>query len=695
MSNVLYNKSTMKMYKNRRFLCFIICVSNILAVGCKNNKFSNFLIKFHIESDIKEIYGSDDGYIVEGVNKDSKRFLGWSTTDSKKNIISTEIDVKNSTVETLFNEDKTLDLYAIYADLITVNFMLESTITYTLDSDLKNEENVPDSDKSGFYIKGWSNDNQSEDIILRNDVYTISYSSINRIANGDSVINFYPIYGESNIKLYKYNSNEEMAEIHIETENHLAIDDSSLILPNEHKGKDGELPAYDYVGAKISVNHCEEKYVLDNVDGKVKVRGNYTSSYDKRPIRIKFNKKQKMLGLNKDNSLKSWVLLANWKDTSMLRDASAFYLANAILETDGYYASDFRFVKVYLNNSYNGVYLLVEQQQIDSNRVNISESKSEEDSEKTGYLLEYDGYYKNEPSNQKFTISYNDVKNGNTGFTISNDIMNTTQYNFIKKVTQNIWKVIYDACKKSHTNINNNPYHTINDNGDYIEDKSITSSKEAINKVMDTNSLVDMYLLHEILEDRDIGFSSFYFSLDFSENGNKKLTFNAPWDFDYAVGNSTFENALKATISTSKFKNEGKLDSSGKKFKKDTVLTKSDFTFTNANSLYCKQTDNPWFVVVSDQQWLWDALYERYQKAKQAKVFSSLLEMIKTYTNKYSADFVENFAKWPKSMGAKLSEYQPSIVTYFVTQKQASDFLYIWLEARIEGLASALKSKVK
>ena len=69
--------------------------------------------------------------------------------------------------------------------------------------------------------------------------------------------------------------------------------------------------------------------------------------------------------------------------------------------------------------------------------------------------------------------------------------------------------------------------------------------------------------------------------------------------------------------------------------------------------------------------------------------------MIETYTNKYSADFAENFVKWPKSMGAKLSEYQPSIITYFVTQKQASDFLYIWLDARIEGLATALKSKVK
>ena len=685
----------MKKYNKRKFLCFIICVSNILAVGCKNNEFSKFLIKFHVGDEIKEVHGSEGGYIVEGINKDGKRFLGWSTTESKRNIISTDVDVKNSTVETLFNEDKILDLYAIYADVITVNFMLESKVTYTLDSDLKNTENIPESDKTGFYIKGWSISEQSSEITLKNDAYTVSYASVSPISNGDIVINFYPIYSESNVKLYKYNQNENMAEIHIETENHLAIDDSSLILPNEHKGRNGELPAYDYVGAKISVDNCEEKYVLDSVDGKVKVRGNYTSSYDKRPIRIKFNKKQKMLGLNKDNSLKSWVLLANWKDTSLLRDACAFYLANAILETDGYYASDFRFVKVYLNGSYNGVYLLVEQQQIDSSRVNIEESKSEEDSEKTGYLLEYDGYYKNEASNQKFTISYNDVKNGTTGFTISNDIMNTVQYNFIKKVTQNIWKVIYDACKKSHSNIATNPYHTIDDNGDYVEDKSITSSYEAVSKVIDTKSLADMYLLHEILEDRDIGFSSFYFSLDFSENGNKKLTFTAPWDFDYAVGNSNFENALKATISTNKFKNDGRLDSTGRKFKQDTVLTKADFSFSNTSSLYCKQTDNPWFVVVSDQQWLWDAVSERYQAAKQANVFTSLLEMIKTYTDLYSNEFAENFERWPQSMGLKLSDYQPSIVTYFVNQKQASDFLYIWLEARIEGLASALKSKVK
>ena len=69
--------------------------------------------------------------------------------------------------------------------------------------------------------------------------------------------------------------------------------------------------------------------------------------------------------------------------------------------------------------------------------------------------------------------------------------------------------------------------------------------------------------------------------------------------------------------------------------------------------------------------------------------------MIDTYTNTYIDDFTENFNKWPEAMGIRLSDYQPTLVTYFATQKQASDFLHIWLEARIKGLSSALKKQAK
>ena len=47
-----------------------------------------------------------------------------------------------------------------------------------------------------------------------------------------------------------------------------------------------------------------------------------------------------------------------------------------------------------------------------------------------------------------------------------------------------------------------------------VEDASIKSAQEAIEKVVDTKSLINMYILHEICQDYDISFSSFNFSLD-------------------------------------------------------------------------------------------------------------------------------------------------------------------------------------
>ena len=695
-----YNKFKMKGKIN---LLLVICASGTLF-ACNNTtsvKEERYVV-FHIGEKVSKVKEEDRSFNPANVEQEHQRFIGWSTSESKDNVIFYNNNPLNyEDIAQYFNGNE-CHLYAIYADVLTVNFVLKTTATFKLDSELNNQENVPEANKDGYTFNGWSLKENKTTVDLAPEVKTVTYTTLNPLANGQHVLNFYPIYKSdtpSEMKLYEYNLADEMAEIHIETKDHLAIDDSSLIIPGEYKGKKGDnLPVYDYVGATISVNHCEDKYALNEVPGKVKVRGNYTSSYPKKPIRIKFDSKQKMLGLNHDNKLKSWVLLANWKDTSMLRDASAFYLGNAIMESDGYYTSDFRLVKVYLNDAYYGVFLLVEQQQINQNRMNIPESENATDSEKTGYLLELDGYYHNEPENQKFTISYNDIKiNSEIGFTINNDIMNTTQFNFIKKVTQNIWKVLYDACKKSHGDLVNNPYHTIDDNGEYVVDTTITTSKQAIDKVIDTQSLVDMYLLHEILEDRDIGFSSFYFTLDFSDSGNKKLTFNAPWDFDYAIGNNTYENAMRARINRQKLVNEGRMTSSGftgGKLKNDTILTKDDFTFSNKNGLYCKATDNPWFEVVSNESWLWSMLYEKYQEANEAGLFSSLLAMIDAYSNKYSADFNENFTKWPNSLGVKLSAMQPDEITYFVNQKQAADYLRIWLEERIDGLGSELEKKM-
>ena len=168
----------------------------------------------------------------------------------------------------------------------------------------------------------------------------------------------------------------------------------------------------DYVDCTITTSNCDEEYLLENVDCEIKVRGNYTLNYAKKPLRLKFNKKQKMFGLNDDAKCKSWVLLADWKDRGMLNNSTTFLLGQTILGSDGYYTSDYRQVEVYLNGKYWGVYLLAEQQQFNEYRMDLPEPEDDYEGTDIGYLVEYDNKYIHEDPEKggdyTFECKYND-----------------------------------------------------------------------------------------------------------------------------------------------------------------------------------------------------------------------------------------------------------------------------------------------
>ena len=72
----------------------------------------------------------------------------------------------------------------------------------------------------------------------------------------------------------------------------------------------------DYVDMTFSIENCDDE--LSSVTCGIRLRGNSTMKYDKKPYRIKFDKKQSLFGLD---SAKSWVLLADWKDRSMMNNS--------------------------------------------------------------------------------------------------------------------------------------------------------------------------------------------------------------------------------------------------------------------------------------------------------------------------------------------------------------------------------------
>ena len=97
---------------------------------------------------------------------------------------------------------------------------------------------------------------------------------------------------------------------------------------------------------------------------------------------------------------KRWVLLANWSDRTLMRNAIAFDVADIFKQTfpnDGLkWNPSGQFVELVYNGVYVGNYYLCEQIKIDGNRLDINDPYEEgavADASAYGYLLECDDAY--------------------------------------------------------------------------------------------------------------------------------------------------------------------------------------------------------------------------------------------------------------------------------------------------------------
>ena len=117
----------------------------------------------------------------------------------------------------------------------------------------------------------------------------------------------------------------------------------------------------------------------------IRGRGNTTWTYPKKPYALKLKEKQEVLGMPKH---KRWVLLANWMDRTLLRNAASFNLAS---RTSLAYTPRGEFVELFVNDVHLGNYFLCEHIKVDENRVNIDEL--DEDEVDGGYIMELDAYY--------------------------------------------------------------------------------------------------------------------------------------------------------------------------------------------------------------------------------------------------------------------------------------------------------------
>lgn len=241
------------------------------------------------------------------------------------------------------------------------------------------------------------------------------------------------------------------------------------------------------------INAYGEEELLEETN--IKGRGNSTWGCPKKPYAIKFDKKQKVLGMPKD---KSWVLLANYYDPTLIRNDLAFYMGDKMSNLD--YTPHYQYINLILNGENKGLYQLGEKVKISDGRVNVGDD---------GFLMEIDVRAKNEDDARWFEVPH-----------ISNPVN-------IKDPDVEYEDADYLFAKN---------YVTLADEA--LFSNEFCNLDNGWQAYMDMDSFADWYLINEIAKNNDaVFYSSCYMNL--CRNG--KLKMGPIWDFDIAFGGYPWE----------------------------------------------------------------------------------------------------------------------------------------------------------
>lgn len=413
-----------------------------------------------------------------------------------------------------------------------------------------------------------------------------------------------------------------------------------------------------YVSCKISSEGCPEEYLFTDSAAGIRIRGNSTAAAPKKPYRIKFETKQSLFGLNDGAKCKSWCLMADYFDPSMVRTSTALALADTLLEGK-YYSSDYLHTEVYINGAYQGVYLICEQSQINKHRVNIYEKADTEANVSVGYLMIGQGGRTDEDNSM--VVSINSVLRdlngtelgiGGMNFSLASGDYTDAQIEYIEKWSSAVMKTVWSALYE-------NVYYTVRADGSLVKKTDFkvgmtTAEKQraTVEAVVDIDSAVRMYILDEIVKNLDAGTFNMY--VDLSSEGNHKLTFAAPWDFDFALGNTGYDT----THSTK-------------------GLYAANFSYSDG------YRTNPVYVLLNYADWFREDVRKVWQEC-----YDELLTRvgeINIISNGGKSRFADNYKKWDY-LGQKVMFHQSDDVYNFKTQAEAAEFVYKWVAARLNWL---------
>ncbi len=274
--------------------------------------------------------------------------------------------------------------------------------------------------------------------------------------------------------------------------------------------------------------------IYDGQLTQVRGRGNSTFTLRKKPYQIKLEKGTDLCSMGKS---KTWVLLADFRDNSLLRNKATFSLAQAVGIA---YTPLSTTVDLYINNDYMGAYLLCEKVEIGKTRVDIADLSKATQALNDAPLDSYERFGRNgyKAGVSKGYAIPNDPEDITGGYLLEMDYKmrykNETS-GFVTRQGQAVTIKEPKAASEKQVQYISSFFQGFEDAIRSSDGRDPATGKH-YSEFVDMDSLVKKYLLEEILKNRDANRSSLYFYKP--ADGESQMAFmGPPWDYDVILGN--------------------------------------------------------------------------------------------------------------------------------------------------------------
>lgn len=250
--------------------------------------------------------------------------------------------------------------------------------------------------------------------------------------------------------------------------------------------------------------------------GTIKLRGNSTSLADKPAYNISFNKKQEVMpGAAKG---KKWCLLANAYEKTMMRNKLAMDFGATL---GGVAVPEEHYSDLYIDGVYKGTFVISEP--AENNYAGVSYDEDGDD-----VLVELEQNDKDESADG---AAYYTTSRLGRRFACE-DLEDEVKALYKSGVTSQ--GAIADNLRQNYTK-----FSSMITTLENFEADLVNTSSDAMLDHIDVDSFVSMYIVNELFQTVDFGYSSVKFYITYDENHTPTIHAGPLWDFDLSSGNSS------------------------------------------------------------------------------------------------------------------------------------------------------------